>query len=156
MKSREESIEIASTPEAIFDLIHNYERRLEWDPFLKEARLIDAKTAALGVRSLCVARNRLGGMGMETVYVTFDRPKIAAVRMTKGPPILRSFAATLRQDGIGDRRTRVTYKFNLEARPRWLSPLLTPVCNWVFRQEVRKRLEALKTFLESPPGLATR
>jgi hypothetical protein len=152
MKSREESIEIASTPEAVFDLIHDYDRRLEWDPFLKEARLIDASKAALGVRSLCVARNSLGGLGMETVYVAFDRPRIASVRMTRGPRILRSFAATLRQEGIGDGRTRVTYKFNLEARPRWLSRLLTPVCNWVFRQEVRKRLKALKRFLEQAPS----
>lgn len=148
MKSREESIEIASSPEAVFDLIHDYDRRLEWDPFLKEARLLDGRSAALGVTALCVARNRLGGLGMETVYVSFERPRIAAVRMTRGPAILRSFAATLRQDRVGDGRTRVTYKFNLEARPRWLSPLLTPICNWVFRQEVRKRLQALKTFLE--------
>jgi polyketide cyclase/dehydrase/lipid transport protein len=36
MRSLEAAIEIRASPEAIFDLIHDYARRLEWDPFLKE------------------------------------------------------------------------------------------------------------------------
>jgi hypothetical protein len=59
-RSREETILIDASPESVFDLIHDYKRRLEWDPFLKEATLLD----------------RVG--------------------------ILESFAATLRQDPVGN------------------------------------------------------
>ena len=39
-RAREESILIEASPESVFDLIHDYKRRLEWDPFLKEATLL--------------------------------------------------------------------------------------------------------------------
>jgi len=147
-QAREESIEIAASPEKVFDLIHDYDRRLQWDPFLKEARLLGAERAAVGVTSRCTARNHLGGIAMDTVYVSFERPNVAAVKMVKGPLFLESFAATLRQEAIGAGRTRVTYRYNFETRPRVLRPLLNVVCRWVFSSEVRNRLKHLKQFLE--------
>lgn len=149
MRSLDASVEIRAEPAAVFDLIHDYDRRLEWDPFLRQARLLGgASRAALGVRSLCVARFSNGGLGMETVYVSFDRPRLAAVRMVKGPPILRSFAASLRQDPVGPGLTRVTYRFNVSTRPSWLQPVLDPVVNAFFLRETRQRLRALKRFFE--------
>ena len=152
MRSRayEASIEIAAEPESIFDLIHDYGRRLEWDPFLKEARLLDKEAACLGATCRCVARNTLGGLAMEAVYVSFDRPNVAAVKMVKGPAILDSFAATLRQERVADNRTRVTYRYNFETSPAWLRPVMNPLCSLVFASEVRNRLRYLKRFLEKP------
>jgi hypothetical protein len=153
MLTREESIEIAASPETIFDLIHDYSRRLEWDPFLKQATLLHgARAAGVGVHSLCVAKNRLGGLGMETVYVVFDRPRLAAVKMTRGPAILDSFGASLRQDGLERGLTRVTYKYTLQTKPASLRWLFTPICKWIFSRETRGRLVKLKNFLEAGPG----
>src|SRR5215510_14212892 len=102
MHSREESVEIAAAPDVIFDLLHDYTRRLEWDPFLREARLLDgAARADVGVKSLCTARWASGGMAMETVYVSFHRPGVAAVKMTRGTGPLGEFAASLRQEAVG-------------------------------------------------------
>lgn len=155
MRSRahEESIEIAAKPEAVFDLIHDYTRRLEWDPFLKEARLLDRPGACVGATCRCVARNALGGLAMEAVYVSYDRPNVAAVRMVKGPVFLQSFAATLRQEQTGDNYTRVTYRYNFETRPAWLRPILNVICSRIFASEVRNRLKHLKRFLETPPNM---
>src|SRR5207245_11632921 len=97
-RAREESIVIAASPEIVFDLIHDYGRRLEWDPFLKEARLLDSDAAGIGATCRCVSKNSFGGMAMDAVYVSFDRPQIAAVKMVRGPRILERFAATLKQD----------------------------------------------------------
>ena len=153
MLTREQSVDIAASPGVIFDLIHNYSRRLDWDPFLKQAALLDgAQAAGVGVHSVCVAKNRLGGLGMETVYVVFDRPRVAAVKMVRGPAILQSFGASLRQDQIVPGTTRVTYKYTLETRPAWLRWLLTPICKWVFSRETRGRLAKLKSFLEAAPN----
>ena len=147
-RAHEESIEIDAEPEAVFDLIHDYGRRLEWDPFLKDARLLDADAAGPGVTSRCTARNGFGGLVMDTIYVSFDRPRVAAVKMVRGPLILESFAATLKQDRIGDRRTRVTYRYNFETRPAWLRWLFNPIASRLFAREVRGRLKHLKRFLE--------
>jgi len=149
MRSLEAAIEIHASPEAVFDLIHDYPRRLEWDPFLKEARLLEgAESAGLGVKARCTARNGFAGFAMETVYVYFDRPRVAAVKMTKGPAVLETFAASLRQEDIGPGVTRVTYRFNFSTRPPWLRVIADPIAAALFRREVRQRLEALKRHLE--------
>jgi hypothetical protein len=149
MRSLEASIDVRAGADAVFDLIHDYGRRLDWDPFLKEARLLEgAGAAGLGVKALCTARNGFGGLAMETVYVSFDRPRVAAVRMTKGPRVLESFAASLRQIEVEPGLTRVTYRFNFATRPRWLRMLADPVAAFLFLKEVRGRLVALKRHLE--------
>jgi len=52
MRTLEGAIEIRASPEAVFDLIHDYGRRLEWDPFLKEACSLEgAEAAGLGVKT---------------------------------------------------------------------------------------------------------
>jgi hypothetical protein len=148
-RSLDAAIEIRASPEAVFDLTHDYARRLDWDPFLKEARLLEgAQAAGLGVKSLCTARSGFGGFAMETVYVSFDRPRVAAVRMTRGPAVLETFAASLRQEAIDAGVTRVTYRFNFSTRPRWLRAIAGPIAAVLFGREVRQRLEALKRHLE--------
>jgi polyketide cyclase/dehydrase/lipid transport protein len=144
------AIEIDAPREGIFDLIHDYARRLQWDPFLREATLLNAAPVAdLGVSSRCVARRRAGGFAMETVYVSFNRPNVAAVKMTRGPFFLESFAATLRHDTTEAGRTRVTYRYNFTTRPCRLALILDPIIQWAFRRETKGRLAALKRFLET-------
>jgi len=156
VRSLEAAIEIRATPEAVFDLIHDYPRRLEWDPFLKDARLLDgADAAGLGVKARCTARNGFGGLAMEAVYVSFDRPHVAAVKMTKGPPVLETFAASIRQEAVAGGLTRVTYRFNFATRPGWLRAVADPIAAALFRREVRGRLDALKRHLERGPGPVT-
>ena len=150
MRSIEAAIDVRASPEAVFDLLHDYAQRLEWDPFLKEASLLDgAQAAGLGVKTRCTARNGFGGLAMETVYVSFDRPKVAAVKMTKGPAVLETFAASLRQEDVGSGTTRVTYRFHFSTRPRWLRVLADPIASVLFRREVRQRLLALKSCVEA-------
>ena len=55
MRSGSTSIEIDVPPENAFDLIHDYSRRLDWDPFLRKAYLLNgASRADVGVSSRCV------------------------------------------------------------------------------------------------------
>src|ERR1700752_5038030 len=84
-----ETIIIDEMPEKVFDFTQDYTKRLIWDTFLKRADLIDGAIAAdKGVKAYCVAKN---GMGMVTEYVTFNRPKVTAIKMTKGPFMFKSF-----------------------------------------------------------------
>jgi hypothetical protein len=146
MPRRQETIEIHCDPEAVFDLVHDYARRLQWDPFLREARIIGgASEAASGVTTRCVAHN---GLAMETVYVSFNRPHHAAVKMTAGPAVFGSFAATWSQETVRPGVTRVVYQFHLTGRPRWLRWIVDPLLCWVFSCETRRRLVALKKALE--------
>ena len=80
---------VQADPAQVFEMTQDYSRRLSWDPFLRHAELCDGAAApGVGVRAWCVARS---GPGMETEYVSFAPPRIAAVKMTRGPWMLESF-----------------------------------------------------------------
>ena len=152
MTSRQ-TILIAASPEEAVDLSQDYSRRLEWDPFLKSAELMNGATqAGVGVRAWCVARN---GYGMETEYVSFNRPRTIAVKMTRGPKLLHSFAGSWHFEPIGQGQTQVSFTYHLRARPTWLSWLLTPLLTRIFAHDTKKRLVALKLALEKHQPIQT-
>jgi hypothetical protein len=148
----DQSIVIAASAGELFALTQDYTRRLEWDPFLKSAELLaGAPAAGVGVRAYCVARN---GLGMETAYVSFNPPRACAVKMTRGPRMLGSFAGSWRFEEVAPGRTRVGFRYHLRARPWWLAWLLTPLLGWVFARDTRQRLLALKAAVEQHGLLA--
>src|ERR671927_353008 len=105
MPTFEATIDIHADVGALFDLTQDYDRRLDWDPFLKEARLVGGATAAgLGVGAWGAARS---GLGMETEYVSFRRPDVVAVKMTRGPALFGSFAGSWRFKTVAPDTTRV-------------------------------------------------
>jgi ribosome-associated toxin RatA of RatAB toxin-antitoxin module len=142
----EESIEIASDPAALFRLSQDYDRRLEWDPFLRAAHLLgEAHQAGVGARAVCVAKS---GWAMETEYVSFSPPRTTAVKMTRGPWFLDRFAGSWHFDEIDVGHTRVSFRYSLRARPKWLAWFLNPILTRVFSRDTRQRLKALKEAVE--------
>lgn len=144
----EASVEVPASAAEVFDLVHDYDRRLEWDTLLSEARLLGGATeAGLGVSSLCVGKGRLLRLGVESVYIIFERPRVAAVQGTGGSWIFERFAASIRHQPLSEGRSRVVYAGDVRTRPRWLAWLVEPVATWAFRRETRRRLEALRAYL---------
>ncbi len=129
----------------VFDLLHDYERRLEWDTLLSAAYLDDGYTqAAKGATSVCVGRRSLGGIALKTRYVSFDRPNVAAVEMINRPPFFGKWAASIRHVDLGERESRITYTYSFRAKPRVLRWIVEPIMAAVFRWETKKRLRALR------------
>jgi len=140
---------IPASGEEVFTLIHDCDRRLEWDTLLRAAYLDDGhEEAAKGATAVCVGKWYLGGFALKTVYVTFDPPKLAAVKMVNEPPFFGAWAASLRREDTGGGDSRVTYTFTFTVKPRPLRFILEPVMGLVFRLETRKRLRALKKHFE--------
>ena len=145
MPKAEITEEIPAPAAEVFDLIHDYDRRLEWDTLLREAYLTDGWTRAeKGATSVCVGRRSVGGFAFKTVYVSFDRPKVAAVKLVNQPRLFADWAASIRHTDLPSGASRVTYTFNFSARPRFLRWLLEPIMTRAFRWETRKRLRALR------------
>jgi hypothetical protein len=142
------SIEIEASCDAVFDLVHDYGRRLDWDSMLSRAILIDATDPAVGVRSLCVGTWRSAFLPFETEYVRFEPGRIAAVKLTNRPMFFEAFAATIRHEVIGEGRSRIAYIYSFRSRPKFLAVLLEPVLSFMLSREVRRRLHCLRTFLE--------
>lgn len=134
---------------AVFDLIHDYDRRLTWDTLLSAASLTDGHTRAEeGATTLCVGRGWLRLIAMKAVYVAFDRPRLSAVKMVNSPPLFATSAASLRHEDLGDGQSRIIYTWTFTARPRWLAWLVEPVMQRVFAWETKRRLVALREHFE--------
>ena len=80
-------VEIVPAPsELVFELLHNYDKRLEWDTLLQDAHLCDDwSSAQRHATSLCKGRWYLGGIALKTKYVSFVPGVIAAVTMLNRP-----------------------------------------------------------------------
>ena len=144
------SVEIAASCTAVFNLIHDYGRRLEWDSLLSKACLLDGATeAGVGVRSLCVGTWRGAYLPLETEYVRFEPGVVTAVKLTNHPPFFDHFAATMRHTALGDNRSRLTYIYYFRTRPQLLAPLLEPIINRLLKRETQNRLHALRSYLET-------
>ncbi|MEK7722726.1 MAG: SRPBCC family protein [Acidobacteriota bacterium] len=131
----------------VFDLIHDYKRRLEWDTLLQKAYLEDKfPKSCKGAISVCQGRNILGGFALRTEYVSFERGKVAAVKMLNSPPFFDTFAASIRHSDISENQSEIIYKVNFTAKPKFLRFILNPIMRVVLAWETKKRLAALKEF----------
>ena len=129
----------------VFALSQDYARRLAWDPFLRRAELTGgAREPGVGVRAWCVARS---GFSMETEYVAFVPPRIAAVKMTRGPWFLESFGGAWEFAPAAEQATSVAFRYQFRMRPRWLAWALEPLARRWFSWETRKRVVALQRAL---------
>lgn len=142
------SVEVEGSCTAVFNLIHDYGRRLEWDTLLSKACLLDgAPEAGLGVRSLCVGTWREMFLPLETEYIRFEPGQVAAVSLTNKPPFFDQFAATIRHEPLANGRSCVTYIYYFRVRPKLLAPFLEPIMNLLLKRETQKRLYALRRYL---------
>ena len=140
-----ETILINEKPEQVFDFTQDYNKRLKWDTFLKKADLIDgAKSAEKGVKAYCVAKN---GIGMVTEYVTYNRPKVTAIKMTKGPFMFNSFLGSWTFKEVSNNKTEVVFLYSLSLR--FPFNLLTKAIKNNLRTNVKKRLIDLKNKIEN-------
>ena len=147
MPTFERSIDIRAPRAALFALTQDYARRLQWDPFLKQAQLIaGAERAAKGARAWCVSKS---GLGMETEYVSFNPPARTAIKMTRGPKFIKSFAGSWIFAAKATNLTRVTFRYHLAAQPGWLGFILNPMLRAIFADDTQKRLAALKHAAEN-------
>lgn len=143
-----ESIEIIGNAEHIFDYTQDYTNRLTWDRFLAKAELLGNHTIpSKGAKAWCVARN---GVGMETEYVSYNRPKVTAIKMTKGPFLFKEFAGSWNFIEAHPGITTVTFLYTFKTRFPFI--LFDHIIKYVLRRNVRKRLLDLKRNVESIDG----
>lgn len=100
--------------------------------------------AAKGVKAYCVAKN---GLGMETEYVSFNRPKVAAIKMTKGPLLFKTFLGSCTFKEIKEGTTEVAFLYSFTLR--FPFNLLTHFIKGNLQRNVRQRLINLKNCLET-------
>jgi ribosome-associated toxin RatA of RatAB toxin-antitoxin module len=139
-----ETIIIEAKQEQVFDFTQDYNKRLKWDTFLKKAYLIDGATMAhKGVKAYCVAKN---GLGMVTEYVTYNRPKVTAIKMTSGPFMFKSFLGSWTFKEFSTDKTEVIFLYSFLLR--FPFSILSTYIKRNLQRNVRQRLIDLKNNIE--------
>ena len=139
-----EKTTIKCSSELAFDYTQDYSQRLIWDTFLKKADLIEGSiNAGKGVKAYCVAKN---GLGMVTEYVSFNRPKATAIKMTKGPFMFKSFLGSWNFKEIQTGLTEVIFLYSFQLR--FPFNLATRLIKRNLQRNVRQRLKDLKRNIE--------
>jgi len=139
-----ESIIINCSQMEVFDYTQDYRNRLMWDTFLKKAELIEgASRAGTGIKAYCVAKN---GLGMETEYVSFNRPKATAIKMTRGPFLFKTFLGSWTFKEVDSLTTEVIFLYSFTLR--FPFSLITGLIKNNLIANVQQRLIDLKTNIE--------
>jgi ribosome-associated toxin RatA of RatAB toxin-antitoxin module len=102
-----------------------------------------AAAADKGVKAYCVAKN---GIGMVTEYVTFNRPKVTAIKMTKGPYLFQTFLGSWTFKPIDPFKTEVIFLYSFTLR--FPFNLFASLIRNNLKHNVRQRLIDLKAKLE--------
>ena len=140
-----ETILIEQNAAKVFDFTQDYSKRLKWDTFLKKADLIDgAIKADKGVKAYCVAKN---GIGMVTEYVTYNRPRVTAIKMTKGPYVFKSFLGSWTFKELEENKTEVIFLYSFSLR--FPFNILTRLIKNNLQTNVKQRLIDLKNNIEN-------
>ncbi len=140
-----ESITINRPAEIVFDYTQDYSSRLKWDTFLQKADILNGATsAAKGVKTYCEAKN---GLGMETEYITFNRPRATAIQMTKGPYMFNTFLGSWTFKELNAEKTEAIFLYSFTLRfPFNIAAVLIKK---ILRRNVKMRLNDLKTCIEN-------
>lgn len=125
----------------LFDVEQDYIFRAAWDTLTGEAYLI----AAVGAQGRCIGVN---GLSMDIKYVPYKPNEVAAVKMVNGLYIFDQFAGGWHFKALSDEPTRVRFSYNIIAKQRWLSWVLTPILCQKFKRETERRIVALTAYAE--------
>lgn len=144
--------------ETTFELLHDYDRRLEWDTLLRRARVEDG-AAGPGKVAVCTARWALGGFSFRTRYVSFKPPHLAAIKLESNPPFFTKWAASIRHEPVdndddtedGEDMSLAIYTMTFTCKPAFVEPM----AKRMFKRETRSRLAALANALHRESGRPT-
>lgn len=147
MSNIEQQIAINCPLEKAYEISQDYSVRYDWDPFPERIEFLDGATEVrIGARVNVIAKSRLR---MIVEFIQISPPHLAAVKMIKGPFILKSFSGSWVFKSLPDDTTLVTFKYNLKAK-KWAIPLITnKLLNWYFSSKVKARLFGLACYCEA-------
>ncbi|OZG72190.1 hypothetical protein BTA51_17745 [Hahella sp. CCB-MM4] len=146
MATIEYELTINAKPDLIYQVSQDYSVRYQWDPFPEKIELLDGATLIeKGTKAFVQAKN---GLKMEVVFVQVDPPTTAAIKMTKGPFFLQSFAGSWIFKPVGADSTEARFIYSIKAK-KWALPFVVDkLAGWYFWRVIKSRLSGLKSYCE--------
>jgi len=132
----------------VFDAFHYHLWRARWDSLVSATHVLGgAPCPFVGAVTENTGAGALRGLSMRTQFVSYDRPRVAAAAMIGQSFPFTKWAASMRHRATGPQQSVLIYTYSFEAGPAWLRWLLTPVVDWIFTWQTRRRFARLQDFL---------
>jgi hypothetical protein len=133
----------------VFDAFHYHFWRSRWDSLVSATHVIGgAACPYVGAITQNAGGGALRGLSMQTQFISFDRPNLAAAAMVKQSFPFTRWAASMRHRATGTNQSVLIYTYTFEAGPPILRRLLEPVVKFAFDWQTTRRFLRLQQFLK--------
>jgi len=135
--------------EVVFDAFHYHLWKHQWDSLVRRTQVQGgAPCPHVGAVSTNAGAGLLRGLSMQTEFVSYDRPRLAAAAMRGRSFPFARWAASMRHIPTGsDGGSLLVYTYTLETSPACLRWLMEPVVDRVFLRATRKRFQRFTAWL---------
>jgi hypothetical protein len=137
------SVDVAATPEAVWDFTQDYDKRVSWDPSVVEAR-IEAE-----VPERVVWIRGAGGLVCRFRYKLFDRPRRTSLSMVEvQSPLFSGGGGSWDYQPI-EGGTRWTQSNTLRFKHGLVGIFLAPLATWMLRRATERSMRKAATLIQN-------
>lgn len=137
----------------VFDAFHYHHWRLRWDSLVRATRVQGGAPCPFkGAVTESAGAGLLRGLSMQTQFVAYDRPRLAAATMVGRSFPFTQWAASMRHRASGPGQSVLVYTYTLEVGPAAMRWLMGPVVEAIFYWQTHRRFARLRRFLVRHAG----
>jgi hypothetical protein len=132
----------------VFDCFHYHHWRKRWDSLVSATHVLGgAPCPYVGATTSNTGAGWLRGLAMQTQFISYRRPQVAAARMVGSTFPFSRWAASMRHVPDGDQQSILIYTYSFDTAPGGLRWVMRPVVNAIFLFQTRRRFERMRQFL---------
>lgn len=147
------SFPMPASASVVFDAFHYHGWRARWDSLVGHTSLENgADCPSVGAISTNKGATWMRGLAMQTRFIQYDRPHIAAATMLAPSFPFTRWAASMQHRDVAEGQSVLVYTYTFEVRPIALRWLLEPVVGAIFARQTRRRFAHLQAFLTEHAG----
>ncbi|WP_394788707.1 hypothetical protein [Rhodoferax sp.] len=137
----------------VFDAFHYHHWRLRWDSLVRATSVQGGAPCPFkGAVTESAGAGLLRGLSMRTVFVSYNRPHLAAAAMVGHAFPFTQWAASMRHRATVPGQSVLVYTYTLEVGPSVVRWLIGPLVEAVFYWQTRRRFARLHRFLARHAG----
>ncbi|MFL6658965.1 MAG: hypothetical protein ACJ8GW_12885 [Massilia sp.] len=139
--------------EVVFDIFHYQIWRSRWDSLVNATHIVGgAPCPYVGAVNQVATGGMLRGLSMQTEFISYKRPRIAAARMLGRSFPFTKWAASMKHEAIDADKSLMIYTYTIETGPALLRWIMEPVVSRIFERQTRRRFACMRDFLAQHRG----
>ncbi len=140
--------EMGASAEVVFDAFHYHRWRHRWDTLVRDTQVLGGgEPPVVGARTWNSGAGWSAALSMQTVFIAYDRPTLAAARKEGRSFPFKRWAASMQHRPLAADRSLLSYTYSFNAGPDWLKGVMKPLVQWIFDRQTRRRFGRLPRFV---------